>query len=108
MINEKELSRTVGVQVMIDQSRVVIVDGETIVAKSYVLHCPSCGRVVQVFNNQGVSLADVVNICQTNKEELLNNFTYCPKCGQKLNYDVGIMDATYEEHKEAVEETVNG
>lgn len=107
MLIEKDLEKTVGVQMMKDPNQRMTINGEEFVQTIFVLFCPSCGRVIQTFNHPDMRLPNVVETCKANKEALLNNTKSCPNCGQRLNYDLEIMDATYEEHQEVMEENTN-
>jgi len=71
----------------------IIVNNEirTITANVYSLCCSSCGRVIYSFN-PGESYPDVYKILINAKEELSEQFCYCPKCGKALRYDFDIID----------------
>ena len=71
----------------------IIVNNEvrTITANVHSLCCSSCGRVIYSFN-PGESYADVYKILVNAKEELSEQFGYCPKCGKALRYDFDIID----------------
>lgn len=97
LVNEKEISKTVRIKSMDNPNQRVVINGEEFQSKTFVLHCPSCGRVVHFFDNPGVTIVDVIKTCNEGKDKLLDIVTYCPKCGQKLNYDVWVFDVNVTE-----------
>jgi hypothetical protein len=99
-INEKEISQVVGITAMENPNQSVMVNGQVVIGKSFVLHCPLCGRVVYSFDNPGITLPQVIQACHDNNAKLLDIATYCSKCGQRLNYNVGLIEGEYTELKE--------
>ena len=91
MIDELPVQATIKeVEVPVQQ---IIVNNEvkTITAKVNSLCCSSCGRVIYTFN-QNESYIDVYETLVNAKEELSEQFGYCPKCGKALRYDFDIID----------------
>lgn len=99
-INHKEISQVVGITAMENPNQSVMVNGQVIMGKSFVLHCPICGRVVYSFDQPGITIAQVLQACKDNKAKLLDIATYCSHCGQKLNYDADVIEGQFEEHRE--------
>lgn len=105
-----ELSKVVGITLMDNPNQSVMVNGQVVMGKSFVLHCPDCGRVVYSFDQPGITIGQVLQACQDSKAKLLDIATYCSHCGQKLNYDVSVIEGTFTETRETqptppVEET---
>lgn len=96
----KEIAKVVGIQGVENPNQKVIINGQEVQSITYVLHCGVCGRVVYSFNQPGISLPDVIKIVENNIDNLLNIATYCPKCGHKISYGLGIIDGDFIEHQE--------
>lgn len=105
---EKEIPVLVRIKEVKDTNQQIIVNGVPQPIKSYLIHCPKCGRVIYNLNEPGTTMFLATRVCTANQKQLGEIATYCPKCGQKLKYDFGEpidADMTEEEPQESKEDT---
>jgi len=103
MSKGKEIAKRVSVATMENPGQRVLINGVESNFKQYVLHCSECGRVVYSFDNPALHISDVIKVANDNMKQLLDIATYCPKCGQKLDYALpGIVDGEYQENNKTI------
>jgi len=89
----KEIQKRVGVVIKEGSTRLMLVNNQQQLFHTYYLHCPDCGRVVYSIDSSPLNLAESV---KSLVPQMLESATYCPKCGQKLEYIVpDIIDGEY-------------
>ena len=83
----------------------MIVNGEihNQTAKSLVLACDNCGRVLYEFP-VGINRLDVLRLLKEKQSDFSKVFNYCSGCGKKLDFnDFDFVECTFEEVvKEAI------
>ncbi len=85
--NEKEFEKLVIVDLMTDNSRTVIINGE--VQDSYVLQlsCPECNTILLFLDGVEPHIENINNMLEAYDEKIRARAgNYCAKCGQKLRY----------------------
>ena len=89
-MNTKEIKELVNIHLEVREEQYNI-NGQIQVIKTevYSLTCPECGRKIL---EGGSSRLEVLNILNTESDELYKRAKYCPECGQKLSYDAGVIE----------------
>lgn len=82
-MEEREFSRCVEIRQIVDPNAQVIVNGMIQQQTTTALCCPSCGNVVMTLGNN-VPESAVLKFCTSNKQQLLSQLCYCPRCTQRL------------------------
>jgi len=91
----KEIPKRIGVVIKEGSTRLMLVNNQPQLVHTYYLHCSECGRVVYSIDSTPSNLSDSVKVLVP---QMLDNSTYCPKCGHKLEYTVlDIIEAEYVE-----------
>jgi hypothetical protein len=93
----KEIPKRVGVAIKEGSTRLVLVNNQSQqMFHTYYLHCPDCGRAVYSIDSTPDNLVESVKALVP---QMVDNATYCPKCGQKLSYSVlDIIEGEYTEN----------
>ena len=89
----KEFAQVVDYELVSLGTQHIIINGQEQVLeqKTTVLKCPSCGEILM---NLGEAIPDayIRRILNHDKERLYAQMSYCPHCGQKLQYEAEIID----------------
>lgn len=93
MVIEKDLSKCVKIKEVKQCVQRVVINGveQSVNNGVFVICCPNCGRLITQLN-QIPTIAIAHKFVSDNHNELLKETSYCPSCGQKLDYPVIIND----------------
>lgn len=91
-MNERDFSKCIKFKEVEQPTQTVVINGvpQEIKSKVLVAHCPKCDRVILNFGN--IPEVEAIKLCVEHYEEILKQTTYCPCCGQKLDYPNLIVD----------------
>ena len=89
----KEFAQVVDYELVSLGTQHIIINGQEQVLeqKTTVLKCPSCGEILMDMGGE-IPDAYVRRILNHDKDRLYAGMKYCPHCGQKLQYEVEIVD----------------
>jgi hypothetical protein len=91
----KEIPKRIGVIIKEGSTRLVLVNNQQQFFHTYYLHCSECGRVVYSVDSSPSNLSDSV---RSLAPQMLDSATYCPRCGNKLEYIVpDVVEGEYVE-----------
>lgn len=92
-MDTKEIAKLVNCELINLGTQRFIINGQeqTVEQKTTVIKCPACGEVLL---NMGDAIPEayVRRIINEDKDRLYANMKYCPHCGQKLRYEVEIIE----------------
>ena len=92
-MDAKEIAKLVNCELINLGTQRFVINGQeqTVEQKTTVIKCPACGEVLL---NMGdvIPEACVRRIINEDKDRLYANMKYCPHCGQKLRYEVEIIE----------------